>query len=77
MNSIRCCNLTEGLSGHFDRRHYQNMVYLIKKTQLKYSFTFFRRLEELEDYDIDGASVPGKSPTVQIHHDQIINTSLL
>ena len=40
-----------------------------------YSFTFFRRLEELEDYDIDGASVPGKSPTVHIHHDQIINTS--
>ena len=30
-DSIRCCNLTEGLSGHFGRRHYQNMVYFIKK----------------------------------------------
>ena len=45
------------------------MVYFIKKIYINIFFTIFRRLEEVEDYDIDGASVPSKSPTVHIHHD--------
>ena len=34
-----------------------------------YSFTFLKRRKESEDYDIAGASVPGKPQTFPNHHD--------